>query len=323
MHRASPASLVVYVAEPEGWWVGQIFRYLAPALPWQLMTDAVAITWRDLWRRGTEALGDRLEARRLVERTSGLDGAALLSALDEPAPARTHPFFDAMVERRRAGEPLQYVLGRWGFRRLDLFIDQRVLIPRPETEQVVEVALEALRSLGVDRPLVADLGTGSGAIALAVADEMPSARVWATDASPDALAVARANLTGLGTLAAPRVMMCQGDWFAALPGDLCGRLHMVISNPPYVATDSGTVPDPEVADWEPPTALFSGPDGLDDVRRIVAEAGEWLARPGLLALEVGSDQTEAVTDLCWSAGAADVSTHHDLAGRPRAVVARW
>src|SRR5688500_2404619 len=153
-----------------------------------------------------------------------------------------------MVERRAAGEPLQYVLGAWGFRSLDLYVDRRVLIPRPETEQVVEVALAELRALGAAKPLVVDLGTGSGAIALSIAPEVPTSQVWATDASPAALAVARANLAGIGRAAA-RVRLEHGSWFAALPKLLQGRVDMVISNPPYVA-DGDTLP-PEVADWEP------------------------------------------------------------------------
>src|SRR5581483_11962387 len=154
-----------------------------------------------------------------------------------------------MVERRAAGEPLQYVLRRWGFRTLDLLVDPRVLIPRPETEVVVEVAIRELRRIDSRRPLVADLGTGSGAIALSIAVEVPDARVWATDASADALAVARANLAGIGSPAAKRVRIEQGSWFDALPAAFRGQFDVVVSNPPYIAAHEDL--PPEVVDWEP------------------------------------------------------------------------
>src|SRR5690606_38267662 len=139
---------------------------------------------------------------------------------------------DAMLARRERGEPLQYVMGRWGFRSLDLLVDDRVLIPRPETEVLAGLALDEVRRLGA--PIAVDLGTGSGAIALSLAAEQPGLEVWGTDASEDALAVARANLAGLGR-AATRVRLVAGDWFAALPAELAGRIGVVVSNPPYVA----------------------------------------------------------------------------------------
>jgi release factor glutamine methyltransferase len=141
------------------------------------------MTWRHLHALARERLGSDTEARRIVERASGREGPDWLLTLDEPVPERAVPFFDDMVERRAAGEPLQYVLRRWGFRTLDLLVDRRVLIPRPETEVVVEVAIRELRRIDSPRPLVADLGTGSGAIALSIAAEVPRAHVWATDSS--------------------------------------------------------------------------------------------------------------------------------------------
>src|SRR3954471_19204554 len=151
------------------------------------------VTWRELLAEATERLDSPQEARWLVERASGLEGVEYALGLDEPVSARAMPFFQGMLSRRKAGEPLQYVLGRWAFRTLDLFVDQRVLIPRPETEVVVEVAVAELRRFP-KRPNVVDLGTGSGAIALSIAVEVPTARVVATDASMDALDVARLNL---------------------------------------------------------------------------------------------------------------------------------
>lgn len=275
--------------------------------------------WRELLDEATARLGSKLDARRIVERAGGFEGAAFHAGLDEPVTTRALAFFDSMVERRAAGEPLQYVVGAWGFRTLDLYIDRRVLIPRPETEQVVEAALAELRTLEAPEPIVVDLGTGSGAIALSVAVEVPDAQVWATDASPDALAVARANLAGIGRAAA-RVRLEEGDWFAALPGLLVGRINLVISNPPYVADDE--VLPTEVADWEPASALFSGPTGLESIERILTDAPRWLARPAAAVLEIAPHQADAAVALAHHAGFVDALVKPDLAGLPRALVAR-
>ncbi|HLF40441.1 MAG TPA: HemK/PrmC family methyltransferase, partial [Acidimicrobiia bacterium] len=184
----------------------------------------------------------RAEARWIVERAAGGP-----PAVDEAAPARAVGHVVDMLERRAEGHPLQHVLGRWAFRRLELVVDHRALIPRVETEVVAEVALEEAVRLGLRRRpadnsggaespgfLIADLGTGSGVLALALVDELPDVKVWATDVSPDALAVARANLAAVG-LAARRVHLAEGSWFDALPDDLCRRFHVIVSNPPYVA----------------------------------------------------------------------------------------
>src|SRR5439155_1362369 len=193
-----------------------------------------------------------------------------------------------MVERRVAGEPLQYVLGAWGFRTLDLLVDRRVLIPRPETETTVEVALEQAKRVDDDPVVVVDLGTGSGAIALSMATEHDTAEVWATDASADALEVARANLTGVGSRVAPRVRLCEGWWFDALPGELRGHVDLVVSNPPYVA-DNETLP-PEVRDWEPLAALFAGPTGLEAIELVLGLARAHDARHAHLAVADGVRQ---------------------------------
>jgi release factor glutamine methyltransferase len=279
------------------------------------------VTWRALLVETSELLGGAAdEARWLCQEASGLEGLSWLEGLDEgptqPAVAR----LDAMVARRRAGEPLQYVLGHWSFRRLDLLVDRRVLIPRPETEQVVEVALGLLE--GRPRPLViADLGTGSGAIALSLAVELPvtGVEVWATDAAPDALDVARANLAGIGRAGA-NVRVVEGDWFDALPADLRGRLDLVVSNPPYVAEHDELVAD--VRDWEPTAALLAGPDGLAALRHIVASAPGWLAPGGWLVTEIGAAQGEQVAALACAAGLVEVEVRPDLPGRDRIAVAR-
>ena len=280
----------------------------------------LTLTWRHLYTLATERLGSDVEARRVVERASGREGPDWLLTLDAPVPKRAVPFFDDMVERRAAGEPLQYVLRRWGFRTLDLLVDRRVLIPRPETEVVVEVAIRELRRLDSRRPLVADLGTGSGAIALSIAVEVPSAHVWATDVSEDALAVARANLAGIGSPAATRVRMACGRWFDALPGALRGQFDLVVSNPPYIA--DGEVLPAEVADWEPRPALVAGPTGTEAIAELVAGADPWLAPGGAVVVEIAPHQVERATQLARDGGFGEVEIRPDLAGRARVLVGR-
>ncbi|MCD9625062.1 peptide chain release factor N(5)-glutamine methyltransferase [Rhabdothermincola salaria] len=291
------------------------------------------VSWRQLRAEARRRLADAgpadsdpvLDARCIVERASGFEGAELVLGLDEPATERGVHFFDLMLERRLRGEPLQYVLGRWGFRTLDLFVDARVLIPRPETETVVDVALAELdRSIPAARhegrtPCVVDLGTGSGAIALSVAVERRTVEVWATDASSEALEVARANLAGLGAAAA-RIRLTEGSWFEALPTDLAGTVDLLVSNPPYVA-DGDELPA-VVRDWEPAGALFAGSDGLDDIRHIVADAPRWLAAEGSLVVELAPDQADVALALASAAGLVEARIAVDLAGRARALVAR-
>lgn len=287
------------------------------------MTEGVA--WRALAREAERRLkaagapSPAVDARRIVERASGLEGGSYTLGLDEPATARGVAFFDAMLERRIVGEPLQYVLGEWSFRTLDLMVDRRVLIPRPETESVVEVALGELDRLALPEPVVVDLGTGSGAIALSMAAERRSARVWATDASGDALDVARANLAGLGSAGA-RVTFDEGSWFDALPDSLRGRVDLVVSNPPYVAA-SDPLPR-EVAEWEPMSALVPGPTGLEAIEVILAAAPSWLRRPGAVVVELAPTQADAAVALALAAGFCEATVHHDLTDRPRALAAR-
>lgn len=257
-----------------------------------------------------------------MERASGWSGAEHHTHLDEPVTTRGLAFFETMVARRSAGEPLQYVVGSWGFRTLDLLVDRRVLIPRPETETVVEAALGELARLGRERPVVVDLGTGSGAIALSLAVEAGSVEVWATDSSDDALAVARANLAGVGGRAATSVRLVRGDWFAALPDELRRRVDLVVSNPPYVAEAEVADLPPEVADYEPRAALVAGPSGLEQVATVVAAAPEWLARPGALVVELAPHQAGPASELARAAGFTDVDVRPDLAGRLRTLVAR-
>lgn len=273
-------------------------------------------TWRTLLDAAAERLGDRADARRIAEEATGCAAAELSARLDERPAALAQARFGSMVDRRARGEPLQYVLGSWGFRRLDVHVDRRVLIPRPETEVVVEHALAAIDEIGAR--LVVDLGTGSGVIALSIAAERAGVEVWATDRSPAAIAVATANLAGIGR-AATRVRLATGDWFGALPAKLRGTIDVVVSNPPYVA--AGEVLPDEVASWEPRRALVAGPTGTEAIECILRGAPAWLRPGGVAVVEIGETQGDAVTALARAAGFATVAVHPDLAGRPRVAVA--
>jgi release factor glutamine methyltransferase len=275
------------------------------------------VDWRQLLAETTAVVGERPAARWLCEVASGAD--RIEDVLDEPVTERMVAHLDAMLARRRAGEPLAYVLGRWGFRHLDLAVDPRVLIPRPETEIVAGIAIDLARA----RPApvtVADLGTGSGAIGLAMADELPvdGVTVWLTDASPDALDVARANLAGIGRRAA-NVRIAAGSWFDALPDGVA--LDVAVANPPYVAVGSPDL-DESVRRWEPAGALFAGADGLAAIRTIVTAGLGRVRAGGWLVLEIGADQGTAVERLLRDAGYDDVVIRPDLAGRDRVAVGR-
>lgn len=283
------------------------------------MTERV--TWRDVLADAAVRLSNPNEARWLCEHACGLDGAEFTAALDETPTTAMMASLDAMLVRRLAGEPLQYVMSRWAFRHLDLFVDKRVLIPRPETELAVEHALSMLANVdGFAR--VVDLGTGSGAIGLAIASESHprEVEVWLTDESSDALDVARANVATLGRHGS-RVKIAQGSWWSALPEDLVGTIDVAVCNPPYIA-----IGDPEVAvdvlEWEPHTALFADDDGFADLQLVIAGAPRWLRAGGSLILEIGHRQAARVTEAMIAAGFEDVETHHDLAGRDRFVVGR-
>jgi release factor glutamine methyltransferase len=296
-------------------------------------------TWRELRAVAQRELAGSgvgpadAEARFIVERASGCDAGEWLEIADGPPSERAERQLREMVKRRIAGEPLQYVLGGWGFRGLDLFVDRRVLIPRPETEYVVEVALEEAARSGLRRSrrrlalvdsrpsaVVADLGTGSGAIAIALAVELPDAEVWATDASEDALAVARANVAGC---AATRVRIAEsGEWFDPLPCELRGSLGLIVSNPPYVAEhEVADLPD-EVAAYEPHRALVSGPSGTEAIEHLLERAPEWLAPGASFVCEIAPHQADAMSARARALGYHEVMVRDDFAGRARVLVAR-
>ena len=285
-------------------------------------------------------LGSRQEARWIV---------------DHGGPAQAQ----ALADRRLAGEPLQYVLGRWPFRALELSVDRRVLIPRPETEQVVEVALRELARADCHRtgtadgrtgtadgdewiegmeanagPICVDFGTGSGAIALSLAIEgggiRPGLTVWATDVSDDALAVAGANLEALSHVdagAAARVRIAPGSWFDALPDEILGRVDLVVSNPPYVAESEYPALDVSVRAWEPKLALVAadsaaGVGGMAAVEAVIEGAIPWLRRSGAVVIEIAPGQAEAAVEVATRSGFAQVGVERDLSGRLRTLVAR-
>jgi release factor glutamine methyltransferase len=235
----------------------------------------------------------------------------------------------ALARRRRAGEPLQYVFGHWAFRGLDLVVDPRVLIPRPETEQVVEVALAEARLLsGSGSGLrIVDAGTGSGAIALSLATELPGSEVWATDASADALAVAAVNLERVRA-DHPHVVveLVEGSWLQPLPQEPQGQIELIVSNPPYVSEPEwDELPDEVRA--EPRQALVAGvgregTPGLADVETVLEGSFAWLTRPGCTVVELAPHQAEPAARVARTLGYDAVQVEPDLAGRPRTLVAR-
>jgi len=262
-----------------------------------------------------------VDARRIVEEAAGVEPTEFHAVLDQPATVRAVSRFDTMLARRESGEPLQYVLGRWGFRYLDLMVDRRVLVPRPETEVVAGLVVsEVQRRSSLPQPeiRVADLGTGSGAIGLSVASECKRATVYLTDVSTEALKVAAANLAGIGR-AATRVSIHQGSWFEALNPDLAGTFDVIVANPPYVANDEDL--PPVVEQWEPRRALRAGPTGTEALSHVVENSPEWLLPDGVLILEMAPHQTGPISELCATHGFT-ASVQQDLTGRDRAVVAR-
>jgi release factor glutamine methyltransferase len=271
------------------------------------------VTARELLAAGTEELNragvpsPRVDAEWLLAHALEVSRTELYADGDE-VPAERERVFRELVTRRATREPLAYVLGEWGFRRLTLRVDPRVLIPRPETEVLVERCLELIADRA--EPVVVDIGTGSGAIALAIADEHPGARVSGTDTSADALVVAAENvrLTNL------RVELVEGRLFAGLEGPF----DLVVSNPPYVAPEDIDTLPPEVGDHEPRTALIES--GATEAA--AREALGRLAPGGSLAFEVADGRAPEVADLLRALGYEDVTIGEDLAGRERVVDGR-
>jgi release factor glutamine methyltransferase len=259
---------------------------------------------------------DRLDAQMLLLHALGRsphDRAWLIAHDSDPMPAAAATRWQGMLLRRQAGEPVAYLLGEKEFGGLSLQVDARVLVPRPDTEVLVEWALDVLPTPGGQPPFFLDLGTGSGAISLAVAARRPDVQITATDASADALAVAHANARRLNL----PVRFAHGAWLAAVPGE---RFHVIASNPPYIAEG-----DPHLAalTHEPVSALTAGPDGLDDIRDIVSQAPGSLHAGGWLLLEHGHDQAAAVRELLEAQGFEAISSRRDLADIARCTGGLW
>ena len=263
-------------------------------------------TTRSALERATERLAEsetaRLDAELLLASVLDCDRAALVMRSEEELAPASLARYEGLVARRAAHEPVAYILGYKDFRRLRLHVDRRVLIPRPETELLVEVGMTLPQ-----RARVVDVGTGSGAIALALKDERPDLEVSGTDVSVGALEVARANAVRLGV----EVRFVLGDLLAGVPADA------VVSNLPYVATGGPPLP-PDVSRHEPTGALYAGPDGLYQIRRLIARAGGL----SVVAVEIGVDQGESVTSIMRGAGFGFVDRLRDLAGHERVIVGR-
>lgn len=243
-----------------------------------------------------------------VLREAGIENAAREARwLLEAAPDESSAL--ELARRRADGEPLQYLTGIAGFRRLELKVGPGVLVPRPESEIVTQRAIDRLPRGGI----LVDIGTGSGAMALAVADERSDATVYATEISQDAMRWARINRDAL----APQVELLVGDLFDALPIELKGRIDVLASNPPYIGEREREGLPKDVVDHEPGVAVFGGEDGLDIIRRLLTEASDWIKPGGWIVLEISSWQRQDVTDLLRRARFKEVTVEADLTGRDR------
>jgi release factor glutamine methyltransferase len=262
----------------------------------------------------------RVDAEMLMEHVLGMTREQLLTSRDFLLSEVHIQQYREHLRRRLEREPLAYIRGQREFWSLEFHVSPEVLIPRPETERLVEIALALARELPQTQALeVLDIGTGSGAIAISLAKELPSAVIWATDVSPAALEIARRNATCNGV--AERVRFFQGDLFKAI-GESAGRFALIVSNPPYIRSAEIDALEPEASRWEPRGALDGGADGLNFYRRIARQARDYLAPNGAVALEVGADMGKEVSRLFTAGGYTGVAIFQDYAGRDRVVVAR-
>lgn len=250
----------------------------------------------------------RLESRLLLMFASGLPKTKVMAFPEVEVSADQAALFRQLVARRVAGEPIAYLLGEREFYGRMFAVSPAVLIPRPETELLVELAMERLR--GVDRPRILDMGTGSGIVAITLALELPAAEVWALDVSEAALAVAQTNAQALGA----RVQFVRSDWYSQLPADL--RFDLIASNPPYIETNDHHLSEGDLR-FEPQNALTDFGDGLSCLRQIYGQAKHWLKPQSWVLAEHGYQQGQASRDLCVDAGLVDVGTEQDLAGLDR------
>jgi release factor glutamine methyltransferase len=262
------------------------------------------------------------DARALAVHVLGLAKPSDLLMVDELLPEQATAY-EELVARRAERVPLQHLTGSVGFRHITLEVGPGVFVPRPETESVVQWAVDALRAEGVSDPVCVDLCAGSGTIAFALANEVPGAVVHAVERDPDALAWTRRNAANRAAAGDPEVQLHLGSAEDALP-ELDGTVDLVISNPPYVPTDEAHIPDPEVVDHDPGIALWAGEDGLDVVRLVEQAARRLLHPGGLLVVEHSDRQGRTAPALLEQAGGwSEVQDHRDFAGRDRYVTARW
>jgi release factor glutamine methyltransferase len=281
-----------------------------------MAAPAATSTVRDALEGATGAIAAagvetaRLDAELLLCEATGWDRPRFAAEPDLRLPVGSSRVFAEMVRRRARREPVAYIVGRKGFRRIELLVDRRVLIPRPDTELLVEVALD------LDPSAVLDVGTGSGAIALAIADELPAAKVVGIDTSIDALRVAQSNGDRLGL--ADRVDFVSGG-VSSLPAS---RFDLLVANLPYVAEGEWDGLQPEIRDFEPREALVAGPNGTESIEALLAGLRELDRVPVALALEIGAGQAESVAELVRGVGYGDVAVRRDLAGIERVVVGR-
>lgn len=288
-------------------------------------------TWRSELVRIADLLGSVQEARILCEEVARTRFATLVLRLDEPILPDDHLRLLALATSRAERVPLQHLVGHWPFRNLELTVDRRALIPRPETEEVVGLALGELSRLhevtrdghGDARPLVVvDLGTGSGAIACAIADEDGLVTIVAVDRSRAALALAAENVGRLPAALRARIALVHGSWYSALEETPACEIDCIVANPPYVSEGEWRDLEPVVRDHDPYSALVSGPSGLEDLERIIAGAPGVLAREGALVCEIGATQADVVRALAVGAGFQEVEIARDRFGRDRVLVAR-
>ncbi len=286
--------------------------------PWTVMR---IIRWSGPWLQDRGVETGRLDAEHLLAHALGTTRLQLYLQYDRPLTPDELSAFRPLIRRRGAREPLQYIIGRQGFRELDLAVDRRVLIPRPETEELVQIVLDWAGDRAGLRAI--DIGTGSGCIALSLLAEGPFERVVATDVSAGALEVARANADALvaGALVeASRLEFRTGPGFG--PVRAGERFDVVVSNPPYVGAEEADGLEPEVREWEPAQALFADADGLSVLQSLVDGAAAAVASGGLFAVEVGLGQAETLRDRMEARSEFEgARVHRDLTGRPRFVSA--
>ncbi len=278
------------------------------------------------WRELGDELGARVgttEAGFVLHAVSGRDRGALLRCGGDTVAPDVVERAREIAGRVEQGEPLQHVLGSWGFRTVDLLVDRRALIPRPETEVLVDHVLCALeRRRGVGPPLVVDLGTGSGAIACALVAERDDVVVIAVDSSPDALALAATNRSRLGDPGA-RMRLVGSDWYGAFGPALRGRVAVIVANPPYLSEAEWREAPPVVREWDPYDALVGGEVGTEAIEAVGRGAADLLEATGTLVLEIGSGQAVAVAAILGCLGATRVEISTDLVGRDRVATASW